>query len=223
MRSIFNYYFLSERECLDRIKAEDTAAESFVVRKYESSLRKSIRKKLKDYQFRGQEEDDFCQDILLRFLIRARQRGSDLLKADQTLEQWLRGNVRNESLQAWKNQKEAREILMNYNDMETAAGLPDQLPPGHEFVIDSGFIDQALNRLDVEETRFGSKFVTQLYTYRFVYSMTWEEVTNALNEDFPDYEKFPLKKPLTWEYVSRSLWNGNYDRRLRALLKSIQD
>lgn len=217
----FTYRFLSEHELLDRIKAGDSRVENFVCEKFYPAVKRQVKKLFGDNQFKGKELSDLCQDVMCLFLNRARLRGAQLLKEDGTIGRWLNATIKNTMRDMWNNQERAEEILSDLTSEPFANKPEEDADRKNELTMT---IERAIAQLDKEETKkFGKGFVRQLYTYRFVHLMSWEEVTELLSEDFPNYETFPMKKPLTWEYVSRSLWNGNYDRRLAVLLKSTLD
>lgn len=216
----FNYYFLSERELLDRIRQGDAHAENFVVKKYESIVKKQVKKYIGDKQYKGRELDDFCQEAMMFFLLKARLEGGQLLKEGGTIERWLNAFIKNKFFEMWDNQKRVKEIPSDLTDEGLINKSEDD---AHRKIEQFAEVEKAIAQIDEEESvKFGKGFVKQLCTYRFVHLMTWEDVTEALNDDFPNYKNFPTKKPLTWKYVSRSLWNGNYDKRLARLLKATR-
>lgn len=216
----FNYYFLSERELLDRVRQGDTYAETFTVKKYESAVKKQAKKHLGDKQYQGRELGDFCQDTIITFLLKARSEGAKLLKEGGTIERWLNAFIKYKKLEMWNNQKRAKKILSDLTDED----ITDESDDTHRQIEQFAEFEKTITQLDEEESvKFGKGFVTRLYTYRFIQSMSWEEVTNALNEEFPNYGKFPTRKPLTANYLCRSLWNGNYDERLTRMLQSTRE
>jgi RNA polymerase sigma-70 factor (ECF subfamily) len=141
----------SFRDLIRRIRTGDGAAATELVRRYEPTIRRTIRVRLRDMRLRRLVDSmDICQSVLASFFVRAALGQYDLEEPEQLLKVLTRMARNKLANQAHHQQAQRRD----YRRVEERSGQPE-VPGGgpspSELVAGKELLEEARRRLSPEE------------------------------------------------------------------------
>jgi RNA polymerase sigma-70 factor (ECF subfamily) len=140
------------RTLLDRIRAGDQQAATELVRRYEPSLRRAVRLRLRDRQLRRfLDSSDICQAVLLRFFVHVATGQHELETSEQVLKLLAilaRNQVVNEALHQQAAKRDCRRLIGAGAEAWHAIA-PGSSPSQH--VAGEELLERARHLLDPDE------------------------------------------------------------------------
>ena len=135
---------LSFRELMGRVRTGDQAAAGELVRRYEPTIRRTIRVRLRDQRLgRLLDSMDICQSVLSSFFVRAALGQYELDEPEQLLKlltRMARNKLANQVHHQRAGRRDYRRVVGEIEDKPVAAAgsSPSELVAGQELLQEAG-------------------------------------------------------------------------------------